>query len=101
MKQTLPSFRVDWFYLAHIDGSCVGNTGLGSEYWTSPRDGKVQGDQLNMAVFIWFVVKSDCPVYACTVAYTEQVSFYKVPDKHGHVYLAGLYVCMLEQLIIF
>ena len=31
------------------------------------------------------------PVYTCTVAYTGQVTFYKEPDKHCHVYLVRLY----------
>ena len=31
-------------------------------------------------------------MYACTVAYTGQVTFFKVPEKHGHVYLIGLYI---------
>ena len=26
-----------------------------------------------------------CPVYACTVTYSGQVTFYKVPEKQGHV----------------
>ena len=26
-----------------------------------------------------------CSVYTCTAAYTGQVTFYKVPEKHGHV----------------
>ena len=30
-----------------------------------------------------------CPVYASV--YTWQVNFSKVPEKHGHVYLVGLY----------
>ena len=30
-------------------------------------------------------LKVTCPVYTCTVAYT----FYKVSEKHGHVYLVG------------
>ena len=33
-----------------------------------------------------------CQVYTCTVAYTGQVTFYKVPEKHGHVYLVRLYL---------
>ena len=33
-----------------------------------------------------------CPLHACKVAYTGQVTFYKVPDKHGHVYLVRVYV---------
>ena len=28
---------------------------------------------------------------ASTVAYYEQVTFYKLPEKHGHVYLETLY----------
>ena len=27
----------------------------------------------------------------CTVEYTGQVTFYKLPEKHGHVYLFSLY----------
>ena len=33
-----------------------------------------------------------CPVYLCAVTYTGQVTFYKVPKTHGHVYLVMLYV---------
>ena len=48
----------------------------------------LQGDQLKHGrVFLVLF-----PVYACTVAYTGQVTFYKVPEKHGHVYLVGLYM---------
>ena len=32
-------------------------------------------------------------MYTCTVAYTWwKVAFYKAPEKHGHVYLVGLYL---------
>ena len=31
-----------------------------------------------------------CPVYASTVAYTGQVTFYKVPEEHGYNYLAKM-----------
>ena len=34
-----------------------------------------------MAVFFWYVVKVTCTVYTCTVAYTGQVTFYKVPEN--------------------
>ena len=47
--------------------------------------GNIQGDQLNMAVFFWYLVKSDCLVYMCKVAYTEQATFYKLPEKPSHV----------------
>ena len=36
--------------------------------------------------------KVTCSVYACTVAYTRQVTFYKVLEKHGHVSLVRLYI---------
>ena len=51
----------------------------------------VQSDQLNMAVCFWYLVKrylSPC-VHYCTVACTG-VTFYKVPEQHGHVYLVYL-----------
>ena len=31
-------------------------------------------------------------MYACTVAYTGQVTINKVPEKHGHIYLVRLYL---------
>ena len=37
-------------------------------------------DQINLAVFFCFHVKSDCSVRYCTIAYTGQVTFYKVPE---------------------
>ena len=43
----------------------------------------IQGDQLNMAMFFWYLVT--CPVYTCTVAYTGQVILYELPEIHGHV----------------
>ena len=51
---------------------------------------KVQGDQLYMAVCFWYLVKWTCTVYACNVAFTKQDTFYKVPEKQGHVYLLRL-----------
>ena len=36
------------------------------------------------------LLKVTCPVYTCTVAYIGQAIFYKVPEKHSHVYLATL-----------
>ena len=38
----------------------------------------VQGDQLNMAMFF-------CPVYDTVDVYTGKVTFYKAPEKYGHV----------------
>ena len=43
----------------------------------------LQGDQLNMAVFFWYIEKND--LYATVHVYTGQVTFYKLPEKHGHV----------------
>ena len=34
----------------------------------------------------------------CTVAYTGQVTFYKVREKHGHVYLVKLYKKIIKWL---
>ena len=46
------------------------------------RGRQVQGDQLNMAVFFWYLVTCQCPVYATVPVYTGQVAFSKVPEKH-------------------
>ena len=32
-----------------------------------------------------------CPVFTCTGVYIGQITFYKVPEKHGHVKLVALY----------
>jgi len=45
-----------------------------------------------MIVCFLYLVKSDLTSVPCTVAYTGQVTFYKVPEIHGHVYLVRLYV---------
>ena len=34
---------------------------------------------------------SDASLRYCTVAYTEQVTFYKVPETHGHMKMVTLY----------
>ena len=47
----------------------------------------IQPDQMVMAVLFWYLVKCDSIVNSyCTVAYTGEVTFYKVPEKHGPVY---------------
>ena len=56
----------------------------------------LQYDQLNMAVFFCYLGKVTSPVSTCTVKYTEQVTFYKVPEKHGHVYLVTLYLMLIN-----
>ena len=52
---------------------------------------QVQGHRLNMAMFLWYLVKKiTCPVYTFIVAFTGQTTFYTVQEKHGQVYLIGL-----------
>ena len=41
------------------------------------------------------------PVYAFIVAYNEQVTMNKVPEKHGHVYLVWLYDAHLQDHVKF
>ena len=48
-----------------------------------------QGDQLYMAVYLWYLVKNDLSGGPSTVAYTGLVTFYKGPEKHDHVYFVG------------
>ena len=48
------------------------------------------------------LLKVTCPVYGCTVAYSGQVTFYKVQEKHGHVYVVGLsflYHCYYQAFL--
>ena len=42
---------------------------------------KVQGDQLNVAVFVGTFSKTTFSAYTCTVAYTWQIFFYKVLEN--------------------
>ena len=49
----------------------------------------IQGDQLYMVACFWYLVKSNLSI----AQYTGQVTFYKVPEIHDHVYLSiRLYV---------
>ena len=49
-----------------------------------PKVRKLQGDQLKMAVVFWYLgKKATFLVYACVVAYTGQVTFYKVQETEG------------------
>ena len=47
--------------------------------------GILQPDQINMAALFWYPIKSVASICYCTVAYNEQVTFYKVPETHDHV----------------
>ena len=60
----------------------------------------VQGDQINMAVLFWYLVKSDARVRYYTVAYNGQVTFYKVlvPEEHGHVENLKIFKILLKYL---
>ena len=51
---------------------------------------KVQGDRLDMAVCFWYLVKIDLSLYAIVQPDTEQDTFHKVPETHGHVKLVLL-----------
>ena len=41
----------------------------------------IQGDQLNIAVFFWYFVKTDLSSERCSIHWTS----YKVPETHSHV----------------
>ena len=46
----------------------------------------MQGDQLCMVVFLWYLVYSTLSsVYTTVHVYTGQVTFFKVAEKPGHV----------------
>ena len=54
-----------------------------------------------MTVLAWYLVKRGLSsVRYCTVAYTI-VTFYKVPEQHGHVYLVGLYISILNCTLMY
>ena len=46
---------------------------------------KVQGDQINMAVLFWYLVKSNASVRYCTSSDAGQVTLSRVPEQHGRV----------------
>ena len=41
----------------------------------------IQGDHISMAVGFWYLLKSGFLRYMCIVAYTGQVTFYKVQEN--------------------
>ena len=47
----------------------------------------IQRDHINMAVYFRYPV---CSMYACTVAYTVQITFSNLLEKYGHVYLVRM-----------
>ena len=53
--------------------------------WLCFSEHYIQGEQLNISMLFWYLVKSDVIVRYCTVAYTGRVIFYKLPDQSGHV----------------
>ena len=68
-----------------------GVPGVGAEGADPEQTGPVlivlvpTGSSGNMAVFFSYHIT--CPVYTWTEAYTRQVIFHMVPEKHGHVEL--------------
>ena len=44
-----------------------------------------------VAIYTWYLVKNDLSIVGYTVDLTGQVTFYKVPAKHGQVYMVILY----------
>ena len=44
----------------------------------------IQGDQIDLAVFFWYPVKSDAIVYA-SVQQHNQITFHKIAETHGHL----------------
>ena len=69
-----------------MDGS-IGSTPLGFYICYSLHvGGYIQGDQFKMGVFFWYLGKSDLPsVHVYSSVHWMQITFYKVPEKHGHV----------------
>ena len=58
------------------------------------------GDQVYMAVFFCYLVKSDLSSHQCsrcTVAYTGKVTIFEVPEEYNHVYLAVLYLYLFSE----
>ena len=51
----------------------------------------LQPNKIKMVVFFLNLEKMTCPVYATLHPYTGKVTFYKVPESHGHVKLVSLY----------
>ena len=56
----------------------------------------IQPDQINMAVLFRYLLKSETSFRYYVITFTEQVTFSKVPEKHGHVKLVTLYIIYLR-----
>ena len=56
---------------------------------SSPFD--LQGDQLYMAMCFWYLVKSDLSSVRVDSSLYWKVIFYKVSEKHGHVFMVRFY----------
>ena len=61
------------------------------------RNQVIQGDQLYMSVCFWYLVNSDW--FSLRGYSTRQLTIYKVPTKHGNVYLVRLYYTYCMNLI--
>ena len=60
----------------------------------------IQGDPLNGVALLWCPIKSNARVRFCTVAFSGQVTFYKVWKSHSHVSVVTLYLKDHFSLII-
>ena len=48
-------------------------------------EGGIQGDQLIMAIFFWYLGKNDLSSVHVYRGVKRKSHFNKVPEKHGHV----------------
>ena len=83
---------------------CKGNYKITEQKYTTYPRYTTRPDKSNL-VFL-YLVTNDASVRYCTVVYsaTGQVRFYKVQNKHGHVYLVTLYTPLpgpFFQVLIF
>ena len=57
----------------------------------------IHGDQLNMTVLFWYLVKSDLPSVHVYSSYTGHVTFYKVPENTA---MFNCSCCTLERFLL-
>ena len=59
----------------------------------------IQPDQINMAVFFWYLVKVDSPVYFTVHMYNGQCS--TLPCLTGHPVFCQVYLVVLQTVLVF
>ena len=52
--------------------------------WKTPFT--VKHDQITITVLFWYLVKIDERIRYCTIAYTGEIMFYKVPEIQEQMY---------------